>query len=192
MHQDKESEPHGLQLDTGVIPADIPMPVADALDSTGGSIYDIQIAVKSDLGPDGQFGEQWLLIDTETLYVFDRPNTSPAKAHIRHRFTLDSIEDAKVERCVGNGLMQVTIEDQPHVLLHYSNDLTDRFGRVAHYLHERAINGLETPVPDAAIDSHTCLVCGRYIADASTKVCPCCCWSLGSLLIFYHLISPGC
>ena len=70
--------------------------------------------------------------------------------------------------------MQVTVEGQPNVLLHYSNELTDKFGRVAHYLHERAIQGPETEIPDPGVDNHTCLVCGRYIADTSSKVCPSC------------------
>lgn len=174
MQQENRSESVDNPLHIHIHPADIPMPVAGTLKSHGGNIHDIQIAVKSDLGPDGQFGEQWLLIDTRTLYVFDRPNNSKAIASLRHTFALDAIEDAKVERCVGNGLMQVTVEGQPNVLLHYSNELTDRFGRVAHYLHERALHGSDTEIPDPGIDNHTCLVCGRYIADTSSKVCPSC------------------
>ncbi len=73
--------------------------------------------------------------------------TQMVKLALRHTFELEVIEDAKVERCVGNGLMQVTVEGQPNVLLHYSNELTDKFGRVAHYLHERAIQGSDTEIP---------------------------------------------
>ncbi len=104
------------------------------LRATGRDIREVRLAVKSDLGPDGQFGEQWLLIDRESLLVFDRPN---GRAYQRHAFPLSDIEDAKIERCVGNGLIQVTVDQQPHVLLHYTNDLTERFD-IAHYLRERA------------------------------------------------------
>ncbi len=151
--------------------AELPTPVVEALRTTGRDVNHIQLAVKSDLGPDGQFGEQWLLMDQHELLVLDRPN---GRAYQRHQFKLDDIEDAKIERCVGNGLMQVTVGQQPHVLLHYSNDLTDRFGRVAHYLQERAEHGPETPVPNPNDDSHVCLNCGRYLADPSSKVCPSC------------------
>jgi ATP-binding cassette subfamily B protein len=151
--------------------AEIPTPVADELKASGRHVSDIRLAVKSDLGPDGQFGEQWLLINHDELMVLDRPN---GRAYERHQFPLDNIEDAKIERCVGNGLIQISVDQQPHVLLHYSNDLTDRFGRVAHYLKERAKHGPETPIPDPNEDSHVCLNCGSYLADPSSKVCPNC------------------
>ena len=152
-------------------PAELPTPVMAELKATGHDIREVRLAVKSDLGPDGQFGEQWLLIDRDSLLVFDRPN---GRAYQRHAFPLSDIEDAKIERCVGNGLIQVTVEQQPHVLLHYTNDLTDRFGRIAHYLRERARLGEDAVIPDANSDEHVCLSCGRYLADPSMKVCPNC------------------
>ena len=155
----------------GIDPAILPMPVVDELKATGHDTHDIRLAVQSDLAPDGQFGEQWLLIDDRELMVLDRPN---GRAYQRHQFSLDQIEDAKIERCVGNGLIQVTVDQQPHVLLHYSNDFTDHFGRVAYYLKERAKNGPTTPVPNPDADAHTCVSCGKYLADPSAKVCPSC------------------
>jgi len=155
----------------GIDVAILPMPVVDELKATGHNIRDIRLAVQSDLGPDGQFGEQWLLIDDQELMVLDRPN---GRAYQRHHFSLDEIEDAKIERCVGNGLIQVTVDQQPHVLLHYSNDFTDHFGRVAHYLKERAKNGPTTPVPSPNSDAHVCVSCGKFLADPSAKVCPSC------------------
>ncbi len=151
--------------------AELPRPVVEELKTTGHDAHDIRLAVRSDLGPDGQFGEQWLFIDQQHLLVLDRPN---GRAYQRYQFELDEIEDASIERCVGNGLLQVTAGKSPHVLLHYSNDLTDRFGRVAHYLRERAKHGAETPIPDAAQDAHVCINCGRYLADPSSRVCPNC------------------
>jgi ATP-binding cassette subfamily B protein len=151
--------------------ADLPPSVVRELGAQGGVPNCIQIAVKSDLGPDGAFGEQWLLVDPQDLWVFARDN---GRAALRHRVPLQTIEDARVERCVGNGLLQVTVGQQPQVLLHYSNELIDRFGRVAQYLHERAINGPSTPVPNPEAESHRCLVCGRLLGDPSTKVCPNC------------------
>lgn len=151
--------------------AELPTSVVTALRAEGVHLDDLTLAVQSDLAPDGQFGEQWLLMDPRDLLVVERHNGT---ANLRHKFPLDKIEDAKVERCVGNGLMQVTVDDHPHVLLHYSNELTDRFGRVAHYLHTRAEYGDEVPVPDPAADSHTCLMCGRFLVDKSSKVCPSC------------------
>ena len=149
----------------------LPTSVVNTLRAEGGRLHDVSLAVQSDLAPDGQFGEQWLLVDPQNLWVINRHNGS---AELRSKFALDQIQDAKVERCVGNGLMQVTVDEQPHVLLHYSTEFTDRFGRVAHYLHERAENGPDVPVPDPEAESQHCLSCGRYLADPSSKVCPNC------------------
>ncbi len=154
-----------------ILNAELPTSVVQTLSREGGKLHQVQIAAQSDLSPDGQFGEQWLLIDHQDLWVIDRHNGT---AHTRHRFPLESIQEAHVERCVGNGLIQITADDQPHVLLHYSNELTDRFGRVAHYVQERADHGPDVPLPSSDADSHRCLACGRFLADPSSKVCPNC------------------
>ncbi|MHB1294354.1 MAG: ABC transporter ATP-binding protein [Anaerolineae bacterium] len=151
--------------------AELPTSVLRRYESEGGSPSQLQLALKSDLGPDANFGEQWLLLDHDDLWVFCRQMDL---AELRYRFVLKDIEDAKVERCVGNGLIQVTVNGLPQVLLHYSNELTDRFGRVAFYLHERAVEGPDIPVPDPDADSHRCMVCGRFLVDPSAKVCPNC------------------
>lgn len=168
MKNKKKDVPEPLHLH---LSAELPTSVVRTLGAEGGHLLNVQVAVQSDLAPDGQFGEQWLLIDPHDLWVIERHNGS---ANLRHRLPLDDIQDAKIERCVGNGLIQVTTQDQPRVLLHYSNELTDRFGRIAHYLHERAENGPETPVPDPDADSHKCMVCGKLLLDTSSKVCPNC------------------
>ena len=154
----------------------LPPAILSRLAAHGRQPGDIQLAVKSDLAPDGTFGEQWVLIDPKTLWVFNRRNGS---AELRYQFPLDKIADAKVERCVGNGLLQVTVDEQPQVILHYSNDLIDRFARIAHFLHERAENAraggsADVPAPDLEADARRCLVCKRQIFDPSMKVCPNC------------------
>ncbi len=151
--------------------AEIPISVVNQLHVAGGDVKNITFATQSDLTSQGTFGEQWLLLDPDHLWVFERQNGTVVP---RHQFALDAITEAKVERCVGNGLLQITTEQHPHVLLHYSNQLTDRFGRIAHYLHERAEHGPDTPVPDLAIDNHHCMVCGRFLVDPSSRVCPNC------------------
>ncbi len=163
--------PSGSASAASILSAELPTLVIQAVQAEGGQPDELALAVKSDLAPDGQFGEQWLLLDPHDLWVVDRHNGT---ADLRYRFPLDQIQDARVERCVGNGLMQITVDQHPHVLLHYSNELTDQFGRVAHYLHERAEQGASVPIPDPDADSHRCLSCGRFLVDPSSKVCPNC------------------
>ena len=154
-----------------ILLADLPASVVSRLHAEGGRLARIRLATRSDLAPDGRFGEQWLLIDTHDLWVVSRHNGT---ANLRYRFPLEKIEDARIERCVGNGLLQVIVDHQPQVLLHYSNELTDRFGRVAYYLHERAVDGPDVSTPDPDADSHRCLECERFLFDPSVKVCPNC------------------
>ena len=151
--------------------AELPPSVTATLEAQGARLDRMSLAVQSDLAPDGQFGEQWLLIDQQDLWVVDRHNGT---ASVRYRFPLDSIQDAKVERCVGNGLMQVTVGDQPQVLLHYSNELIGRFGRVAHYLHERAEEGPDTLIPIRILIAIDAWSASRLLVDRSSKVCPSC------------------
>ena len=171
--QENSEDPleHPVHVDVPVLTAEIPTPVVETLKAEGRDPNDIQLAVKSDLGSDGHYGEQWLFITEDALLVFEREED---QVEARHSFDLDAIEDSKIERAVGNGLIQITVDQRPHVLLHYSNDLTNRFARVAHYLHERAKRGPDTPIPDPDQDDHVCLSCGRYLADPSSKVCPNC------------------
>jgi len=154
-----------------VLAPELPQPISAALRAAGGEYDGIQLAAQSDLRSDASFGEQWLLVDATDLWVFERENGA---ATLRYRFPLGEVQDARVERCVGNGLLQVTAAGQPHVLLHYSVDLTDQFGRIAHYLHERAEVGADAPLPDLHADGHHCLSCGRPLFDSSSKVCPHC------------------
>ncbi|MBN1580591.1 MAG: ABC transporter ATP-binding protein [Anaerolineae bacterium] len=154
-----------------ILSAQLPTSVVHTLQTQGGRSLNLQVAAQSDLAPDGQFGEQWLLIDSQDLWIIERHNGS---ANLRHKLSLNDVQDANVERCVGNGLMQVTVGDQPQVLLHYSNELTDRFGRIAHYLRERAQHGPDVSIPNPDADSHKCVVCERLLLDASSRVCPNC------------------
>jgi ATP-binding cassette subfamily B protein len=171
--QENSEDPleHSLHVEAPVLTAEIPTSVAAKLHIQGRDTSDIQLAVKSDLGSDGHYGEQWLFLTDDVLLVFEREED---RVEERHRFDLNDIEDSKIERAVGNGLIQVTVDQRPHVLLHYSNDLTKRFARVAHYLQERAKRGSDVPIPDPDQDDHVCLSCGRYLADPSSKVCPNC------------------
>jgi len=165
MDENKANDEHSFLV------AELPTPVIRRLRSEQGESDRIRLAVRSDLAPDGQFGEQWLLIDEQTLWVIEN---SGSQALLRYRYALDDITHSKVERCVGNALMQVTVDDRPQVLLHYTNDLMDQFGRVAHYLCQRAEDGPETPVPDPNVNNNRCLVCGRHLLDSTTTICPKC------------------
>jgi hypothetical protein len=107
---------------------DLPPEIRRVLKSEGGEEKEVKIALPTDMSAEGVFGEQWLLIDSAKLRVITSDNGS---SHQRTSIELDKIEDAQIEQCVGNGLLNVSVEGRTQVLLHFSNELTERFDRVA-------------------------------------------------------------
>ena len=99
-------------------------------------------ANEGDLAPDGAFGEQWLLVDHDALQVIE---LEKGKARPVFNIPLEGLEDAQIEPCVGDGLLRVTSRGQSQILMHFSNELTERFALAAHYLRQRAQEGAPEP-----------------------------------------------
>lgn len=147
---------------------ELPPLIRKVLESQGGEEKEIKIALSTDMSAEGVFGEQWLLIDPQKLRIITSDNGASRQ---RKSISLDTIEDAQIEQCVGNGLLNVSVDGKPQVLLHFSNELTERFARVATYLRQRKEND---QIPDFSQDGQRCVSCGRRLLDPSMKVCPNC------------------
>lgn len=158
-------------IDNAQILASIPFPVVQCFEKNGGDSGGIAVALASDLASDGGFGEQWLLADHTNLMVVAR---QPGSVQVLTKLRLDELEDAQIEPCVGNAILKVTLHSQSLVLIHFSNELTERFGLVAHYLRQRKELGDEAHPPDFSSDGQRCLSCGKRLLDPSLKVCPNC------------------
>jgi ATP-binding cassette, subfamily B, bacterial len=153
------------------IVASIPYPVLQCFEKQGGISQQLLFALQADLTIDGSFGEQWLLVDQDCLQVISRQGM---QAHLLARYDLSQLEDAQIEPCVGNALFKISVGGHSHVLMHFSNGLTERFGLAAHYLRQRITQGEKIPAPDFTSDGQRCLSCGRRLLDPSLKVCPNC------------------
>ena len=165
-HEDHHSAPTPAE-----IAATVPTPVLNTFSKKGGIPGDLVVALASDLAPNGTFGEQWVLIDQQFLQVLAREDGG---ASVLFQVDLEKIEDAQIEPCVGNGLLKIITGGKSQILVHFSNELTDRFALVAHYLRQRRETGQDTPVPDFAAEGQRCLSCGKRLLDPSLKVCPNC------------------
>ena len=166
MHRDSHDT-----TDFSAFLATIPTPVLQTYQKLGGQPSDLTVALSTDLSTDGAFGEQWLLVDQDEIQVLARQNGS---AQVITRQPLAKLQDVQIEPCVGNGLMKVTLDGKPEVLLHFTNELTERFALAAHYLRQRIDQGEAVPAPDFASEGQRCLSCGRRLLDPSLKVCPSC------------------
>ena len=147
---------------------ELPEDIRKLLDTLGEPEERVRVALATDMSAEGVYGEQWLLIDPCALRVFTSENGSSSQ---RISIQLDKIDDAQIEQCVGNGLLNVSIDGKPQVLLHFSNELTERFALVATYLRHRKEND---KLPDFKSDGKRCVACGRRLLDPSMKVCPSC------------------
>jgi ATP-binding cassette, subfamily B, bacterial len=160
-----------IHMDSRALAASIPLPVLRCFEDNGGMTAEMTAAISSDLAANGSFGEQWLITDRDLLMVI-APEAGLAR--LVFRIQIADIDDAQIEPAVGNGLLKVNIQEQPQILLHFTNELTERFALVAHYLRQRAHEGREVSPPDFTSDGQRCLSCGKRLLDPSLKVCPNC------------------
>ncbi|NSW53815.1 MAG: ABC transporter ATP-binding protein [Anaerolineae bacterium] len=151
--------------------AQVPVDVRDLFVVNGGCRHHLKLALASDLADEGVFGEQWLLVDEAQLQVIAIRSGKPVGLF---QIRLDDLESAVLEPCVGNGILKVVVNGQPQILMHFSNEQTENFSLVAHYLRQRIELGAEAAMPDFEAEQKRCLSCGRRLLDPSLKVCPSC------------------
>lgn len=151
--------------------AQIPVNIRQRFIERGGKIDQLKLALATDLAGDGVFGEQWLLVDDRELQVIDN---AQGRARVVFHLPLDDLDAAQIEPCVGNGLLKVSVCGSAQILMHFSNEQTERFALAAHYLRQRIDMGPLAPAPDFDTDTQRCLSCGRRLLDPSLKVCPSC------------------
>ena len=149
----------------------IPDLVVDYYKNIGGNPDDLDVILASDLSEEGKFGSQWLLIDHENLRVIQPRENG---MHEQICIGLNTIQTSQIEQCVGNALLQVTTDGKSIVLMHFSNELTERFALVSNYLRQRVEKKEETLVPNLTSDGNRCISCGKRLLDPSLKVCPSC------------------
>ncbi len=163
---------------------ELPEHIRRVLASLGKPEEEIKMALPTDMSAEGVFGEQWLVMDPQELRVITSENGSSKQ---RISIPLEHIDDAQIEQCVGNGLLNVSVDGSPQVLLHFSNELTDRFALVATYLRQRKESDA---LPDFSADGKRCVACGRRLLDPSMKVCPSCIKREQVLSRLLHLARP--
>ena len=90
---------------------------------------ELYLTISADISKEGLFGERWLLVNKERLFVL---STNEEKASLDYDLPLSKIKEIRAEPLVGNGVLEVrTKEEQTIELLHYSNALERKFTRVA-------------------------------------------------------------
>jgi len=131
---------------------------------------EVVLALASDIGPDGRFAEQWLVVTpTRTLVLAERDG----RVEAIHDLPTGDLHDVKVEAEVGGAVLQARHEGLTLPLIQFSNSLTHEFARAAKGIERLAADGElgEAPVEDR--EAERCPTCGRRLSHYS-KVCPLC------------------
>ncbi|MDI9584615.1 MAG: ABC transporter ATP-binding protein [Acidobacteriota bacterium] len=130
----------------------------------------IIFCLDSDIGPDGDYGEQSLILTDKRLGVLP-PN---GEADPRF-FDIESVEEAKAEVLVGSGLLTATISGRRVELLQYTNSLVHDFTRAAKAISElvKEKKAVSLDVLNADADEKRCRKCGRVLPGWSDTCIVC-------------------
>ncbi len=142
-----------------------------------------EVALRADIGCDGNFGEQWLVVAGDRLISLCMDHTAEdgedapvpgegPEVEVRRDFPLEDISDVHVENLVGAGALQVTVRGEPIEMVRFSNALSRDFGVAARLLDKRVKEGELPPVPGET-EQRFCPRCGRPLVGGSS-VCSYC------------------
>ncbi len=129
----------------------------------------LAVAVKADIGSDGNLGERWVVVDADTVRVLT-PNGTRARVDVS--VPLTEIRFAQTENLVGGGALAVGKGTDAIELVRYTTPLQARMGGVARTIEALAKNE-EPPALELEDDERVCKNCGRPLSEKS-DVCRAC------------------
>lgn len=131
--------------------------------------FEINIFVQSDLGPDGNIGQQWLVTTTERLLVVSADSEEPI---VHHNVLIKNIATISAEREIGNGCLVANINGEYMPLIRYTNAFVREFSYAARCL-QAEIKGEEIPDTTEEDLSRQCPKCG-FPLEYGSDVCSNC------------------
>ena len=124
------------------------------------------IQVATDLIDDRVFGEQWLVVTDEHLFVIPTDGVDGVV-----EVPLNVITETKIEEFVGAGRLEVEHGEGEPTYLYYSNSLSPKFAEVAEAI-KQLIKG-EDPTLPTEMERSRCDTCGRLLPEKD-GICPAC------------------
>jgi ATP-binding cassette subfamily B protein len=165
-----------------------PMPdqVENALKKIeNGTAGDRHISFATDIGSNGEFGEEWLVVTSKNLYVFS-PNGGTV-AETRHALPLDTIRNAHSEMLVGNGVLEIRTDKEVIPVLRFSNAVTGKANATARHL--SALAKGEEPKAEEIEEKKSCPNCGRILPEDS-EVCLACMNKRAVMVRLFRFLAP--
>ncbi len=153
-----------------------PDSVQDTLRAIAPAAHDLplpetRLSLAGDIGPDGRFGERWLIVDRTHLRVL---TLTAGKAHLDLELPLADIREVKADTFVGNGVFRVVLKDGRTLeALRYTVTQAPAFGAAARAM-ESYLKDEEPPESlGQDLVKKTCPKCGDPLPD-DTNVCSKC------------------
>lgn len=140
--------------------------VKQALEAHGADVETLEACVVGDLDEAGQFGEIWLAVDRDHLWLY----TGEVD-----RIPLTEIEEAVTESYVGSGSFVITVGGEQRRLCVFTNAAARKFIIFAKVV-SRLSKGEELREEDFTDGrpAPNCPTCGRLFPEPERKVCPHC------------------
>ena len=131
-----------------------------------------RIRVSTDLNPDGNFGEQWVVVTDKRVIVVPTQGNGVVETPIKE------LVSVQTEPLVGGGRLEIEREKQPTLLVPYSSSLAEKFSEVARGLEQ--IREQEEFFINTELDRTRCAKCGRLLPEKN-GVCTACIRRLATL-----------
>ena len=149
----------------------VPGAIEEVLRNEGIDIPTVRFAARTDVEPDGSFGEGWFVLTEMDVLALD------ATGKILHRVPYKGVTGIRAEAVVDGGILVLEKEADALDFLQYSNGLAPKFGYIAQFLSEEIehLQGKreEAPVWDYKEEKKFCQTCGLPLRDEFSP-CPAC------------------
>ena len=149
----------------------LPIEIEKALRDEDVGIQTVRFAARSDVQPDGSFGEGWFVLTEKDVIALD------ATGHILHRVPYKEVTGIRAEAVVDGGIIVLEKDADALDFIRYSNGLAPKFGYIAQFLSEeiehRQGKRDEAPVWNYKEEKKFCQSCGLPLRDEFSP-CPAC------------------
>src|SRR5579884_4237744 len=109
-----------------------PDSILKALRHLESEFEEVQISLASDINAAGEYGQQWLLINSQSVWVLDPDYGERPIFH----FPFDEIQGVRSAAAVGSGILQIRSGGVWYDLIRFTNRLKYDFDRVLRRLEQ--------------------------------------------------------
>ncbi|MDA0711593.1 MAG: ABC transporter transmembrane domain-containing protein, partial [bacterium] len=124
------------------------------------------IRVSSDLGADGRFGSQWVVVTPKRVLIYQDGEDGDAT-----EVAIEEILVARTESLIGGARLEIHRKQAPSILVPFSKTLSQKFSETTRGI-EQLRKGQEFYV-NADLDRTRCEKCARLLPETN-GICPAC------------------